>query len=222
MKALRATLFLLPVLVASCNGWPVPPGNYDYVPPTALPTRTPLVQTATAVIWSPTPATATSPTGTPAASTETPTSTVTPAPPMPSHTPTPEPTPAFPSIRAEILGCDTGLDLVHGMGEVTNAYVTISNPGPIDAGALCATLSGLDEARPHPDKTRCIPSLPSGYQVTLKLTVDTTYRQATPIQVDVTSGEVALSRVGAPACAAIGTLLPDAGDLGVLRPIPAP
>jgi hypothetical protein len=106
------------------------------------------------------------------------------------------------------------------MGEVTNAYVTIGNSGAADIPDFCATMRGLDEGRPHPDKTKCLPSIPAGYQVTFKLTVDTTYKQDTPIQVDITSANNLLLRSGEPACTAIGLLIPPAADLGVLKPIP--
>jgi hypothetical protein len=145
---------------------------------------------------------------------------LTPSPLPPSETPTLEITPTPNSLRIDILGCDTGIDVLHGMGEVTNAYVTISNPTGADFTNVCSTLRGLDEGRVHPDKTKCLASFPNGYQVTLKLTVDTTYQEATPIQVDVTSGDQLLARLGKPGCEAIGVLLPGAGELGVLKPIP--
>jgi hypothetical protein len=105
------------------------------------------------------------------------------------------------------------------MGEVTNAYVTISNATSADISDACATLSALDEGRPHPDKTRCVPTLAAGYQVTFKLTVDSTYKAQTPIQVDVNSGSSLLLRVGAAACTDIGLLAPAPDDLGVPMPI---
>ncbi len=206
-------LWMLCALTA-CSGWPSQP--YSYVPPTSFPTRTPRIQTPTPVILSPTPATSTAETGTPT----TPVDTITPTVPTPSETPTTEPSPTA-SIKVDILGCDTGIDILHGMGEVTNAYVTISNPGSGPADDLCATLQGLDEARQHPDKTKCVPSLPAGYQVTLKLTVDTTYKVATPVQIEVSSGETFLGRAGEAACTAIGTLLPGA-ELGAIEPIGTP
>ncbi len=106
------------------------------------------------------------------------------------------------------------------MGEVTNAYVTISNPTAAGIDDMCATLSALDEGRPHPDKTKCLQTLPSGYQVTFKLTVDTTYDKQTPIQIDITSAGNLLLRVGEPACRDIGAFLPPPADLGVPKPIP--
>jgi hypothetical protein len=75
------------------------------------------------------------------------------------------------------------------MGEVTNAYPIIRNNSNTPLTNVCATLSASDEGRAHPDKTACVSSLPAGYQVTFKLTVDTNFRQATIIRVDVTSQE---------------------------------
>ncbi|MGC8856767.1 MAG: hypothetical protein ACP5QU_08215, partial [Anaerolineae bacterium] len=148
-------------------------------------------------------------------------------PPADTATPTliPTPTPVFltipPSqaIQVDILDCTTGFDLSHGMGEVTNAYVTIANFGNVDLPNTCALLRANDEGRPHPDKTRCVDNLPVGYQVTQKLTVDSTFRQNTAIQVDLSSNGVLLIRVDRPTCrnlSLVGVLSP---DLGVIKPI---
>jgi hypothetical protein len=125
-------------------------------------------------------------------------------------------------LAATVLGCDTSIDLAHGMGEVTNAYITISNPTRADINDMCTTLNGLDEGRPHPDKTKCLPVLPAGYQVTLKLTVDTTYKAQSPIQLDINSGNNLVLRVGAASCADIGLFPPALSDLGVPKPLPQP
>ena len=119
-----------------------------------------------------------------------------------------------------ILGCDTGLDLTHSMGEVTNAYVTIANPSGPDLTNVCAMLSAADEGRVHPDKTVCVPSLPAGHQVTLKLTVDTTTNAATLIQVAVTSNQASRPADPVAACSAIGANRPPDAILGVVIPIP--
>ncbi len=200
-------------LLSACSGWPG--GPYSYQGGTIVPSNTPRIQTPTPIVLSPTPQIATP-------ETVPPTETLTPAGPPPSETPTLTATATPASIKVDILGCDTSIDIVHGMGEVTNAYVTIGNPTGTDLNNVCATLRGLDEARPHPDKTKCVTTLPSGYQVTFKLTIDTTYEAATPIQVDVTTGDTLLSRVGEPACEAIGVLLPGTGQMGVIQPIPTP
>jgi len=208
--------FCLLSFLSACSGWPSGPLAYN--PGTSIPTRTPRIQTVTPIVLSPTPLILT-----PAiASAVTPSETITPTAAATTETPTVEPTPTPGSLSIEILGCDTGVDVLHGMGEVTNAYVTIRNATGADIEDICATLRGLDEARQHPDKTKCFASLPAGYLVTLKLTVDTTYKAATAIQVDVTSAETLLVRTGEPACQAIGVLLPGADELGIPRPIPTP
>ena len=108
------------------------------------------------------------------------------------------------------------------MGEVTNAYVTISNTGDVALNNVCATLNAMDEGRVHPDKTKCVASLPAGYQVSEKLTVDTTLKQASPIQVDVTSSGNLLQRVGQNACTNFDLIPPKIHNLGTIMPIPTP
>jgi hypothetical protein len=106
------------------------------------------------------------------------------------------------------------------LGEVTNAYPIISNSTGKDLTNVCATLSATDEARVYPDKTACLASLPTGYQVTLKLTVDTDTGQDTAIQVLVTTNEGLGASAARTSCEEIGLpgWLPEM--VGVLRPIP--
>jgi hypothetical protein len=106
------------------------------------------------------------------------------------------------------------------MGEVTNAYPVISNGTGNNLTNMCATLSAIDEARIHPDKTACVALLPTGYQVTLKLTVDTATGQDTAIQVVVTTNEGLGATTTRPSCADIGLpgWVPEM--VGVLHPIP--
>ena len=118
----------------------------------------------------------------------------------------------------EVLGCNTSIDITHGMGEVTNAYVTLKNNTGVNLTDVCATLNAIDEGRVHPDKTVCVPSLEHGQQVTLKLTVDSTYKVETPIQIEVKSGEDLLARVGQESCRDIGLFAPSPGLL--LTPVP--
>ena len=184
-----------------------------------MPSRTPEIETATPRILTPVPLTATAPTSTATLTGTASSPTLVEVTPSQTSTPTLVPSPAA-ALSTDILGCDTGIDVLHGMGEVTNAYVRIANPTAVDVPDLCATLRALDEGRPHPDKTKCLPSLPAGYQVTFKLTVDSTYKQDTPVQVDATSGEDLLQRAGEPACTAIGLFLPTLDDLNVAQPIP--
>lgn len=226
---------ILPTLfLAGCSDWVVQP--IPYPPPTLFPTSTPLIYSPTPVIlaapitaiFSSTPLTPPQPSAT---------FTFTPSP-QPTFTDTPftpitsipvtttpatdsGPTP-FISIRTDILGCNTSIDITHGMGEVTNAYITVSNTGTTELNNVCATLNALDEGRPHPDKTKCVPTLPIGYQVTEKLTVDTTFQKVTPIQIEVTDNHGLLQRVAQDACTNIGIFVPDGSDLGVVKPIPNP
>jgi hypothetical protein len=118
----------------------------------------------------------------------------------------------------DLLGCNTSLDITHGMGEVTNAFITLKNNTGIDMTDLCATLFALDEGRIHPDKTVCVSELKHGQQVTLKLTVDSTYNKETPIQIEIKNNNTILIRLPSPSCKEIGVFMPDP-DL-LLTPIP--
>lgn len=143
-----------------------------------------------------------------------------------TSTPTESLTPTFTLTSApepltiQLLGCDTGFDITHQMGEVTNAYIVIANASGPDLTGVCATLSSADEGRIHPDKTICIPSLPRGYQVTLKLTIDTTFRVNTIVHVAAASNEGILASTGGLACRDIGAFKPAPGMIGVVQPIP--
>ncbi|MEW6092934.1 MAG: hypothetical protein AB1531_03110 [Chloroflexota bacterium] len=157
-----------------------------------------------------------------------PSATVTPFGTLPStetETPTPtytlSPTPGGTSgLLLEISGCDTSLDISHGMGEVTNAYPLIQNTTPTDLTTVCATLSASDEDREHPDKTVCVDLLPAGYQVTLKLTVDTGYQEDTSIHIEVTSQEGLTASEDALSCRDLGFPGWVPGEVGVIKPIP--
>ena len=129
-------------------------------------------------------------------------------------------TPSLPIPGITLLGCETSLDFSHGMGEVTNAYVTVANRFGPNLTAACATLSSSDEGRVHPDKTVCVASLPWGYQVTFKLTIDTTSQVNTIVDVTLTSGEGVTSRAGGLSCTEIGSFKPLDNTLGVVVPIP--
>jgi hypothetical protein len=105
------------------------------------------------------------------------------------------------------------------MGEVTNAFVTLKNTGNVELTNLKATLFALDEGREHPDKTVEVTVLPTGHEVTLKLTVDSTYQEETPIQVEVTGDEALFHRVGAASCQDIGLFAPSPASLNT--PVPS-
>ena len=221
MKRLMLTLAILSLTLAACSDTEVvtvfPPRNAitPTRPPTILSPTPILIYPTTSATLPPPPSptpnqtliAGTSPTFTllpTATGTFTPTVTLT-------NTPVP--------LAIQLLGCDTGFDLTHGMGEVTNAYVVLANASGPDLTTVCATLSAADEGRVHPDKTACVPSLPRGYQVTLKLTIDTTFQVDTIVEVGVLSNEGTMASAGGLACRDIGSFVPAPEKIGVLEPI---
>lgn len=224
MKKLLVTGLFVALVAAACDGWSYTVPTFSAPPPTVTPSilsPTPLIVTVTRTA-APAPATGTpSPTATystPTTTISTPSETAT----VPTEAPTLTGTPTLPAfspdIIVEVLGCNTSFDVFHGMGEVTNAFATLKNNTGAGMADLCTTLYALDEGRAHPDKTVCVPSLEHGQQVTLKLTVDSTYRQTTPIQVEVKSGDALLTRIGQESCSNIGLFAPAPASL--LTPIP--
>ena len=211
-------LVLLTIVLSSCNGWVVQP--LPQPTPFLPPTRTPSIYSPTPVILgaSATPiietATATPtflPTSTnmaPATQTE-----------IPINSFTPTPLVNAPALQIVILGCNTSIDITHSMGEVTNAFVTLKNIGNVELTNLVATLYALDEGRAHPDKTKEITSIPIGYEVTLKLTVDSTYKAESPIQVEVNSDQGLFPREGVASCRDLGLFAPKPD--GLETPIPS-
>jgi hypothetical protein len=206
MKKISALILLVFLLTACDAAQPQPFPVW-----TAIPSRTPNIITATPIILNPVVVT-TMPTNTPV-----PPPTIAPSfTPLPTLTFTPA---AAPALSVDIRGCDTSIDITHGMGEVTNAFVTVKNTGNVDLPNTCAMLRAIDEGREHPDKKVCVPNLPVGNQVTLKLTVDSTYQEGTMIQVDATSNDVLLLRVDQQSCTSIGLFGGAPSDLGVVKPI---
>jgi len=218
MKNIFTLLFILFILTA-CDTWGIPVQPLPVGTP--APTRTPKIVTATPVILT-LPFTATVVSGMTVISPMTVTSTYTPSPTptlipiTPTETPTPT---AAQSVAVDILGCNTSIDITHGMGEVTNAYVTVKNTGTVDLPNTCSKLAAIDEGREHPDKKKCVNTLPVQNQVTLKLTVDSTYKQNTLIQVDTTSNDVLLLRVDKMSCANIALFGGEPSDVGVVKHI---
>jgi hypothetical protein len=226
MKKIIYLSFFLVFALTACDGWSYTVPTFPAPPPTITPsivTITPVIvtitKTATPLILTNTPTETSSETATPEI-----TASVTSTQTAISFTETSSPTntatlpPASQSIVVEVLGCNTSIDITHGMGEVTNAYVTLKNNTGINLTDICTTLNATDEGRIHPDKTVCVPSLENDQQVTLKLTVDSTYKVETPIQIEVKSGEELLSRIGQESCRDIGLFAPAPGAL--LTPIP--
>lgn len=216
MKKTIPIALLILLTLSSCNGWVIQPlpGPTPFLPPTPLPsifTPTPVIigvasPTTTPIIVQPATATATN------VAPALPTETVTLA-------PTFTPSPAGPSIAVKVLGCNTSIDILHGMGEVTNAFITLVNTGGVPLTNLKATLYALDEDRVHPDKTVELAVLPVGYQVTVKLTVDSRYKEQTPIQVEVSSNEGQFPREGSASCTDIGVLAPNPDALRTPVPV---
>lgn len=210
--------------VSGCSGWTVQPT--PFFPATPIPSHTPLILSPTPnIVLAPTIFTVTRTLATTPPSNTQPSETVTLTPEWTSTvTITPPVTstiiPLAEELQVNILGCNTSLDITHGMGEVTNAFVEISNLGSSDLINVCATLRGLDEGAPHPDKTRCLTLLPARNLVTFKLTVDTTFEQDTPIQIDVSADQIPLQRIPKSSCTDIGLFLPNVGQLNVAKPIP--
>jgi hypothetical protein len=210
-------LILMALTLSACNGWTIQPLPNNPPTPFLPPTLTPSIFTATPVVIGATP--------TPNASTSTPlvtaTTLATSTNILPADTPvvTWTSAPGQPGVSVEVLGCNTSIDVTHGMGEVTNAFVTLENTGNVDLTNLTTTLIARDEGREHPDKTVETTFLQAGYQVTLKLTVDSTYQEETPIQVEVRSEGGLFQRVGAAACRDIGLFAPNPSSLNT--PVPA-
>lgn len=212
-------LILSAAVLASCNGWGVNP--LPQPTPFLPPTRTPSIYSPTPVVIgvaSSTPVVV-PPTVTP---TFLPTSVnQTPLPPtdVPVNDFTPTPFTNAPALRIVILGCNTSIDITHGMGEVTNAYVTLKNIGNVPLTNLTAVLYALDEGREHPDKIQEIANIPVGYEITLKMTVDSTYKAESPIQVEVNSDQGLFPREGVASCRDLGLLAPQPGGLNTPVPL---
>jgi len=133
---------------------------------------------------------------------------------MPTTTPAPTTSPISESIKFNvlILGCNTGVDVAHGMGEVTNIYVQIQNVGTAEANDVQVIASATDEDRPHPDKLHAVPHLPPGNEITFKFTVDTQFRKDTTITIDLSSDEGAQASSSRTDCRQL-----DRGDLSLIE-----
>lgn len=209
-------LILMAFALSACNGWTIQPLPNNPPTPFLPPTLTPSIFTATPVVIGAT-ATPNIPTLTPMA-TATTLATNTNSPQSDTPVVTSTSAPGQPSISVELLGCDTSIDVTHGMGEVTNAFVVLKNTGSLELTNVKATLNALDEGREHPDKTVEVTTLAVGYEVTLKLTVDSTYQEQTPIQMEVTGDAGLFQRVGAASCRDIGLFAPDPSSLNTPMP----
>ncbi|MFT3894502.1 MAG: hypothetical protein QM730_22970 [Anaerolineales bacterium] len=210
---------LITLLLSSCNGWIIQPLPSN--PPTPFLPSTPLpsIYTQTPVIIGVASATSAP------VNTDTPIPTNTDQPPV-SFTFTPSTDASAtsdpngtPSVSVRVLGCNTSIDVSHGMGEVTNAFVILTNTGTIELTNLRVTLNALDEGREHPDKTVELTALPIGYQVTVKLTVDSTYQKDTPIQVATVSDQATFPIEGLASCTDLGLFAPKPEALNTPVPV---
>jgi hypothetical protein len=198
------------IALSACDTFGYQPQPFPVWSP--IPTRTPGVVSPTPIAFTVPPNIVTltlpfteTPSLTPTSATQTPTSTFTPL--------------LMQAVQVDILGCNTSIDITHGMGEVTNAYVTVKNTGNVDLPDMCGLLRAIDEDREHPDKKVCVPTLPVDHQVTLKLTVDSAYQQDTAIQVDASTNDILLLRVDRQSCTDIGIFGGAPDDTGLIRPI---
>ena len=221
MKKIIFFLFTA-ILITSCDVWGVAPQAFPVWTPVAsftpgIVTQTPFIIPPPVFVETSTPSTnvtVISPV-TPE-NTLAPTTTLTFTPILPTLTFTIAP---IQSVNLVILGCNTSIDITHGMGEVTNAYVTVQNTGTIDLPNACAILRAIDEDREHPDKEVCLTNLPAQMEVNLKLTVDSQYKVDTIIQVDTTSNELTLLRLDKQSCKDISLFGGAPSDLGQIRPL---
>jgi hypothetical protein len=228
MKRIIVILALLSLVISACGdmGWVTAAPDVFRI----TPSRPPTILTLTPVIAYPTTSATLPP---PPSLTPSPSLVAGPSPTFtttstftitPTITETPTASPTFtvtpPPLEITLLGCDTGFDITHGMGEVTNAYVIVANRSGSNLTNTCATLASTDESRVHPDKTVCSPSLPLGFQVTFKLTIDTTFQANTIVQVSLTSDQGLLANGGGLACKDIGAFKPEDNIIGVVQPIP--
>jgi hypothetical protein len=215
-------LLLLTATISSCDVWGVAPQPFPVLTPVA--SNTPGIVTPTPFIIPPpifintqppsSNVTVISPVTAEYSLTPSPTVTLTLSPPTETLPPAP-----IQSVNLAIQGCNTSIDITHGMGEVTNAFVTVQNTGTIDLPNTCAILRAIDEDREHPDKKVCVINLPAQNQVNLKLTVDSQYKVDTVIQVDVTSNESTLLRLDKQSCRDIGLFGGAPADIGVIKPL---
>ena len=202
-------LIVCAFLLSSCSGWVIQRLPYNPPTPIMIASHTPAIYSPTPLV---TPATVT-PTFTPAPIKETATPSVT-----PTDISSPTVPAGAPGLQVVVLGCNTSIDVSHGMGEVTNAYVILRNTGGTELTNVNTTLRALDEGREHPDKTVEVDSLFAGYKVSLKLTVDSTYQEQTPIQIEVAADGGLFQRVGAESCGDVGLFAPNPSDL--TTPVP--
>lgn len=126
---------------------------------------------------------------------------------------------ARPDLVMSIIGCNIEYDLFSRFGQVANAWVTVQNIGTAKATNVDLRLLATDEAKHLPDAQKVVTTLPPGYQITQKLTVDTYLFKTTDLTVVVSSNEGAAMQEAKSACSAeldglTKTAIEQAGELG--------
>ena len=122
-----------------------------------------------------------------------------------------------PKLNLLIYTCDTGTDVWNGLGEVTNGYVVVQNVGNADATNIHVSLDANDkDSNDHPDTSYKIQNLPPGYQISLKLTLDTENGVDTVLSANATSDEGISASATKPSCKRRKTDTKALKDLGTL------
>ena len=94
----------------------------------------------------------------------------------------------------------------------------VNRDAPISAGKIWR-IGTMGYAARKTNVLRCLSLEAMGYQVTVKLTVDSRYKEQTPIQVEVSSNEGQFPREGSASCTDIGVLAPNSDALRTPVPV---
>lgn len=86
----------------------------------------------------------------------------------------------LPKLSVSIDACRTSVDITHGLGEVTDVYVSVTNYGTKDALNVQLT-STANDIESHYKESGTIGSLGPGISYKAKLTVDTKYGVQTTV-----------------------------------------
>lgn len=101
---------------------------------------------------------------------------------------------AQPNLQVSITNCNPSVNILAGLGEVTDIYVSISNFGTGDAHNVQVTASASDEDRPYKN-SQVIGTVSAGQTGSAKLTLDTQANVPSLVTVKVTSSEGAGAQI---------------------------
>ncbi|MDD4083186.1 MAG: transglutaminase-like domain-containing protein, partial [Sphaerochaetaceae bacterium] len=93
-----------------------------------------------------------------------------------------------PKLNAQITNCQSNLNILQGLGEVTDVYVSITNSGAYDLHNIKVTAHASDEDQPYKN-TANYTTLQVGQTASTKLTLDTQQNVPTLVTVTITSDE---------------------------------